>query len=366
MTPDEQYMNLALDLAEKGAGYVSPNPMVGAVVVRDGRVVGSGFHRAVGTAHAEVNAIDDAGDKAEGATLYVTLEPCNHTGRTPPCTEKVLQARIKKVVVAMADPNPNVTGGGNDRLRAEGLEVVTGVCEARARKLNESFIKFICTKEPFVILKSAATLDGRIATRTGDSRWVTGEAARYYVHSIRQGVDGIMVGIGTVKADDPSLTTRLEGMKGRDPIRVILDTRLSIPEDAKVLRHDSDSDTVIICSSAVPADKKERLARLKGVRIMEAPLKDNGIDLPWLMKQLGGIGITSLLVEGGSHVTASVLASGIADKMLLFFAPKLLGGDGIPICAGPGPERMADCIPLRDMEVHRFGEDIMVEGYFRQ
>ena len=174
MTPDEVFMNAALDLAEKGAGYVSPNPMVGAVVVKDGRIVGSGYHRAVGTAHAEVNALEDAGSEAAGATLYVTLEPCNHTGRTPPCTEKILKVGVKKVVVAMLDPNPEVRGGGNDRLRGEGVEVVTGVCQLRARKLNENFIKYSLTKRPFVILKSAATLDGRIATRTGDARWVTG------------------------------------------------------------------------------------------------------------------------------------------------------------------------------------------------
>jgi diaminohydroxyphosphoribosylaminopyrimidine deaminase/5-amino-6-(5-phosphoribosylamino)uracil reductase len=359
-------MNTALDLAEKGAGYVSPNPMVGAVVVKEGRIVGSGYHRAVGTAHAEVNALDDAGDAARGATLYVTLEPCNHTGRTPPCTEKILKTGVKKVVVAMPDPNPDVRGGGNDRLKAEGMEVVTGVCEARARKLNETFIKYILTKRPFVILKSAATLDGRIATRTGDARWVTGPDSRRFVHEIRHAVDGILVGIGTVRADDPRLTTRIEGRTGRDPIRIILDSRLSIPETAKVLRHESDSDTIIVTGASAPSDKKDRLRQLKGVQVMGAPLKDGKIEFPLLMGRLGAMGITSLLVEGGSRVMASALSSGIADKMLLFYAPKLLGGDdGIPICSGPGPEKMADCIAVQHIEVRRFGEDVMLEGYFR-
>jgi diaminohydroxyphosphoribosylaminopyrimidine deaminase / 5-amino-6-(5-phosphoribosylamino)uracil reductase len=367
MTPDEGFMNVALDLAEKGAGFVSPNPMVGAVVVKDGRIVGSGYHRAVGTAHAEVNALDDAGDKARGAILYVTLEPCNHTGRTPPCTEKVLRSGVKKVVVAMLDPNPAVRGGGNERLRAEGVDVVTGVCEARARKLNESFIKYSCTQRPFVILKCASTLDGRIATRTGDARWVTGPVSRAFVHEIRHAVDGILVGIGTVRADDPSLTTRIEGRTGRDPIRIILDSRLSISETAKVLRHESDSDTLIVTGPSAPVDKRDRLQQFRGVRVMEAPLKDGKIDLGRLMELLGAQGITSLLVEGGGRVMASALSSEIADKLLLFYAPKLLGGDdGIPVCSGPGPEKMADCVAVQDIEVRRFGEDILLEGYFRR
>lgn len=367
MSADIDLMNTALDLAERGAGYVSPNPMVGALVVKNDHIVGRGYHQAVGTAHAEVNAIDDAGEEnARGATLYVTLEPCNHTGRTPPCTEKILNAGIRKVVVAMRDPNPNVAGGGNDRLTAAGIAVVTGVCEARARKLNESFIKYICTKLPFVTLKCAATLDGYIATRTGDSRWVSGPESRSFVHQIRHSVDAILVGIGTVNADDPALTARREGEKGRDPIRIILDSRLSIQENAKVLRHNSDSDTIIVCGSRCPEDKKLRLSNLERVRVMETPLADGKIDLSRLMARLGGMGITSLLIEGGGHVMASAISSKIADKILLFYAPKILGGDdGVSMCCGPGPMRMADCTAVKDIAVRRFGEDIMIEGYFR-
>ena len=211
---DRTYMKMALELAAKGWGRTAPNPMVGAVVVRDGRVIGRGYHKAVGSAHAEVNALDDAGANAAGATLYVTLEPCNHTGRTPPCTEKIITSGIKRVVVAMPDPNPDVKGGGNAYLAEQGLSVETGICRKEAETLNEAFITFVRTKRPFVILKCAATLDGRIATRTGDARWVSGEASRGHVHHVRHGVDGIMVGINTVKNDNPSLTTRLDAPGG--------------------------------------------------------------------------------------------------------------------------------------------------------
>lgn len=211
---DHDYMQLALELAEKGRGWTSPNPMVGAVVVRDGKIVGRGYHQRVGGPHAEVNAIDDAGDRARGATIYVTLEPCNHFGRTPPCTHKIIAAGIRRVVVAMKDPNPDVQGGGNAYLKSHGIEVITGIGETAARTLNEGFVTWVTTGKPFVIVKCAATMDGRIATRTGDSRWVTGPAARAWVHRLRHAVDGIMVGVETVRKDDPSLTTRLEGEPG--------------------------------------------------------------------------------------------------------------------------------------------------------
>ena len=362
-TDDAHFMNMALALARKGWGHTSPNPMVGAVVVRDGEVVGQGYHEAVGQPHAEVNAIDDAGDRTEGATLYVTLEPCNHTGRTPPCTRKILEAGIGRVVVAMDDPNPEVKGGGNDYLRSRGVSVTSGVCEAEAKKLNEIFIKYTRTKRPFVILKCAATLDGRIATRTGDARWVSGDESRAFVHQLRHGADGIMVGIGTVISDDPSLTTRLETGKGRDPVRIILDSKLSVSEDAKVLRLDSDADTIIVTGEAVSQTKKDVLKQ-KGIQVISAPLKEGQINLDLLMSRLGYIGITSLLIEGGSQVIASALKSRIVDKVMFFYAPRILGGDdGFPICRGPGPEFMRQCIPIRDTDVRRFGDDVMIEGY---
>ena len=358
----EFFMKKALALAKKGQGYTSPNPMVGAVIVKDGEVKGKGYHQAVGQAHAEVNAIEDAGFQAKGATLYVNLEPCNHTGRTPPCTRKILEAGIKRVVVAMEDPN-TIAGGGCVFLKQRGIEVLTGICENEAKRLNEAFIKYVNTKSPFVTIKCAATLDGRIATRTGDSRWVTGEKARRYVHRLRHAVDAILVGIGTIHADDPNLTARLGSKKGVDPVRIVLDTHLSISPDARILKLNSNSDTILITGNSVSEEKKKRVVK-KGVRQIEQPVKGGQIDLKLLMVQLGSMGVTSLLIEGGSRVIASAFRSGIVDKALFFYAPKILGGDdGIPICRGAGPQRMKDCIRLKDIRVRRFDDDVMVEGY---
>ncbi len=364
---DEYFMKMALGLAKKGEGFTSPNPMVGAVIVKNGKVVGKGYHHAAGKAHAEVNAINDAGALAQGATLYVTLEPCNHTGRTPPCTEKILAAGIRQVVVAMHDPNPGVRGGGIDYLKRRGIGIKTGVCEERAKRLNEIYIKYVKTNRPFTIIKCAATLDGRIATRTGDSRWVTGEEARKFVHRLRHAVDAIMVGINTVEKDDPSLTTRLAdslgGLKGLDPVRIVLDTHLKIVEKAKLLRLDSDSDTIIITGHSVSEDKKARIEQ-RGAKIIESPVKDGLIDLDILMDRLGALGITSLLIEGGSRVIASALSSGIVEKIFFFFAPKILGGDdGVPICKGQGADLMKNCIPVKDINVRQFGNDVMIQGY---
>jgi diaminohydroxyphosphoribosylaminopyrimidine deaminase/5-amino-6-(5-phosphoribosylamino)uracil reductase len=361
----EEYMRLALELAAKGAGYVSPNPMVGAVVVKDDRVVGQGYHQVVGGPHAEVNAIDDAGDQAKNATLFVTLEPCNHQGRTPPCTRKILDAGIRQVVVAMVDPNPHVAGGGNAFLISRGVDVICGICEAEAVELNESFVKYMRSKHPFVVLKMAATLDGRIATRTGDARWVTGPQVRAFVHQLRHDMDAIMVGVGTVLADDPELTTRLEKGRGVDPIRVVLDTHLNISSDIRMLNLSSASETLIVCGPDAPAEKMTRL-KDKGADVWEVPLKEGRIDLEILMDRLGERGITSLLVEGGAQVAGSALKAGIVDKVHYVYAPKILGGeDGIPMCAGQGPEKMNDCMPLRDTRVSRVGDDILVTGYLK-
>jgi diaminohydroxyphosphoribosylaminopyrimidine deaminase/5-amino-6-(5-phosphoribosylamino)uracil reductase len=361
----EKYMRMALELAAKGAGYVSPNPMVGAVVVKEGRVVGQGYHQALGGAHAEVNAIDDAGEQTRGATLYVTLEPCNHHGHTPPCTHKILNAGIVRVVVAMADPNPNVAGGGNALLKSRAIEVICGVCEEEAARLNESFIKYMRTNRPFVVLKMAATLDGRIATRTGDARWVTGPEARGFVHQLRHAMDGIMVGMGTVMADDPELTTRLDKRRGVDPVRVVLDTHLSISSGARMLNQLSSAETIIVCGPDAEGANKMRL-KDKGACIMEVPLKHGRIDLGILMERLGQRGLTSVLVEGGSLVAGAVLKAGVVDKVHFFYAPKILGGDdGIPMCAGQGPDKMEACMPLMNTRVNRMGDDILVTGYLK-
>ena len=360
---DRFYMRMALDLAARGSGYTSPNPLVGAVVVRGQQVVGRGYHKRFGDAHAEVNALEEAGGKARGATLYVTLEPCNHTGKTPPCTQKVLASGIRRVVVAMRDPNPGVKGGGNACLRAAGLEVVEGLLEKTARRQNEFFIKHTQTGKPFVVLKCAATLDGRIATRTGDARWVSGPQSRQFVHRLRHAVDAIMVGVGTVIADDPSLTTRLPENKGRDPKRIILDTHLSIPLNARVLTQSSDAETVLVAGPDIAAEARQKIEAM-GARVLKSPCREGRIDLAALMGLLGAEGTASILVEGGSQVCGSALRSGIVDKLYFFYAPKLLGGDdGIPICGGPGRTRMQDSLNVQDVAVHRFGEDVMIEGY---
>lgn len=360
---DLRFMQMALDLAARGRGFTSPNPLVAAVVVKDGAVVGQGYHQLAGGPHAEVYAIDAAGEQARGATLYVNLEPCNHTGRTPPCTLKIVEAGIRRVVVGMQDPNPAVTGGGADFLKQRGIEVTLGVCGEAAEALNEVFIKYIRTRRPFVIAKCAATLDGRIATRTGDSKWVAGEAARACVHELRHAVDAILVGVGTVAADDPRLTTRIAGREVKDPVRVILDTHARIPLSARVLHHASAADTIVVAGPGASVDAQRRIAG-KGVRVIEAATRDGRIDLSALMGQLGGMGITSILIEGGSRVLASAFRAGVVDKACFFFAPLISGGDdGVPICSGPGPDRMRDCIRLVRIRTRRFGDDVMIEGY---
>jgi len=364
---DRDFMQQALALARQGEGYTSPNPMVGAVLVNEGEIVGRGYHQAAGQPHAEVNAVEDAGSLARGATLYVTLEPCNHTGRTAPCTQTILNSGIRRVIVAMRDPNPDVTGNGIEFLKSQGLEVTVGLCEQEAQRLNESFCKYIKTKRPFVIIKCAATLDGRIATRTGDSKWVTGPLARQRVHQIRHAVDAIMVGIDTVKKDDPSLTTRLEGKDGSDPIRIILDTNLSISPQAQVLHLESKVATILVKGNTRATDTvttKRQALESHGAKIIETPLKNSLIDLEHLMARLGQLGITSLLIEGGGRVISSALAAGIADKIIFFYAPKITGGDdGVPICRGEGPALMQNCFAVRDLRVESVGNDVMIEGY---
>lgn len=362
---DEHYMELALELAEKGRGWTSPNPMVGAVVVKDGRIVGRGYHERAGGPHAEVNAIDDAGDQAGGATIYVTLEPCNHFGRTPPCTHKIIDAGIRRVVVAMPDPNPDVTGGGNAYLQTRHIAVTSGVLEKEAREQNEGFIAWIITRKPFVVAKCAATLDGRIATRSGNSKWVTGPASRSFVHRIRHSVDGIMVGVQTVIKDDPSLTTRLEAEKGSDPTRIILDTHLSIPLTAKMLHQPSEAATWVACGPDAPGQRRTALEKA-GAQILTVPLQKERIDLRVLMEHLGAKEITSLLIEGGGTVLGSAFTAGIVDKICFFYAPKILGGDdGIPICRGTGPDAMQQSLPVHDLTVHRFDTDVMLQGYLK-
>jgi diaminohydroxyphosphoribosylaminopyrimidine deaminase / 5-amino-6-(5-phosphoribosylamino)uracil reductase len=361
---DEKFMMEALRLAKRGLGRTSPNPAVGAVIVRRGRVIASGYHRRAGLPHAEINALAHLKKGARpGDTLYVTLEPCNHHGRTPPCTTTILEKGIKRVVVGMQDPNPGVSGGGCEFLASKGVEIRTGILEAECRRVNEAYIKFVSTGRPFLIAKAALTLDGWTATSTGHSKWITGDASRRFVHRLRDRVDAVMVGIETVLADDPLLNTRLKGGKRRNPIRIILDTHLRTPQRARVLNHRDSSMTWIVVGDDVPPNKFERY-ETDTVTFLPCPKKKGRIHLKVLMDRLGEKSITSVLLEGGSTVMGAMIQERLIDKFYIFKAPRLLGGgDGIPMARGSGVRRMNESIGLAGLEIRRFGEDVLFAGY---
>ncbi|MBW1649833.1 MAG: bifunctional diaminohydroxyphosphoribosylaminopyrimidine deaminase/5-amino-6-(5-phosphoribosylamino)uracil reductase RibD [Deltaproteobacteria bacterium] len=365
MIPPEYYIKTAINLAKKGRGYTSPNPVVGAVVVKNNKIIGKGFHEAYGKPHAEANALNNAGKASFGADLYVTLEPCNHYGKTPPCTKKIIEAGIKRVFIAASDPNPNVAGSGADFLRKNNIEIITGICENKAKQLNESFIKYITAKKPFVTVKCASTLDGQTASSTGDSKWITSEKSREYVHLLRHYNDAIMVGINTVKKDNPSLTARINGINTKDPQRFILDTKLSIDEKSKVITQKSNATAFIVTGGNISFQKKKRLENNNNVKVIIAPLTNTGkIDLKALMKILGDMKIASLFIEGGGKVIASAFSSGIADKVCFFYAPKILGGNnGSPICYGKGALLVEKSLPVKNIEFKRFENDIFITGY---
>ncbi len=356
---DIDYMKLALNLAKRAEGRTSPNPLVGAVIVKSDQIIGKGYHHYAGGAHAEINALNEAGIEAKGADLYVNLEPCSHYGKTPPCSQAIIAAGIKRVIIGMKDPNPIVAGRGIKILKEAGIEVEIGVLEEECKRLNEVFIKYITIERPFVILKNALTLDGKIATKSGDSRWISGEESRLLVHKLRDKVDGILVGIGTVLADNPRLTTRLPD-DGRDATRIILDSKLRIPLDANLVVEDSSASTIIITTSKGNNDKKERLQEL-GVEVIEIGAE---INLEDVLKELGKREFSSLLVEGGSRINTAFLEGGLVDKVYYFIAPKIIGGeDAIQAVAGRGVERVKDGIKIIDKEVKMLGEDILLVGY---
>jgi diaminohydroxyphosphoribosylaminopyrimidine deaminase/5-amino-6-(5-phosphoribosylamino)uracil reductase len=360
MNDDEQWMKRAIRLAEKGRGRTSPNPLVGAILVKEGIVVGKGYHAKAGEAHAEIIALRKAGEEARGSTLYINLEPCTHYGKTPPCAPVIIQAGVRRVVVGTEDPNPLVTGKGVESLRKAGLEVKIGVLEKECQRLNEAFHKYILKREPFVILKVAATLDGRIATRDGESKWISGETSRGFVQRLRDEVDGVVVGINTILKDDPMLTARFKG--GRDPFRIVLDSRLRIPEEARVVKADP-SKTIIATTGLAARDKGQRLENM-GAQILVLDSKHERVSLKPLLSKLGEKGITSLLVEGGSQVNGSFFDEGLIDKLLLFLSPKMIGDDqAIGIFGGKGMASLIDAVPLRELRVRRIGEDILIEGY---
>jgi len=357
---DVRYLRRALALARRGR--TSPNPMVGAVVVRDGEIVGEGFHPKAGEPHAEVFALRAAGERARGATLYVTLEPCSHYGRTPPCADAVVRAGLRRVVVASVDPNPLVAGRGLEKLHAAGIEVTSGLLHAQEARLNEAYRHWIVTRRPFVTLKLAASLDGKLATRTGDSRWITGEAARRDVHRLRAASDAILTTAATVLADDPALTARLRG--ARQPRRVVVDARLRTSPAAQVY---APSDRPPLLATLV--DDPERLAPYQehGVEALTLPAVDGYVDLPALLAALGEREIVSLMVESGGAFAAALLAAGGVQKLRLYLAPLLIGGkEAVPALGGLGVACLADAPRLHDVTWKRIGEDFRVEGYLPQ
>ena len=352
-------MREALRIAHHAEGRTSPNPLVGAVVVRDGKIVAQGWHRKAGTPHAEIHALNMAGELARGATLYVTLEPCSHFGRTPPCARAIVDAGIKKVVAAMSDPNPKVAGRGFEILRSAGVEVEVGLLEAEAHKLNEIFIKWVTKNLPFVTLKFACSLDGKIATASGESQWISCEASRKFTHHLRDINDAILIGVGTILADNPSLTTRL--VEGKNPIRVIVDSKARTPLNSKVVT-DKSARTIVAVTENVPLEKISALKNL-GVEIITAGNAER-VDLKILMCELAAQEITSVLVEGGGTIHFSMLKENLVDKVLAFVAPKIIGGqNSLTAVEGAGFVKLSDAVKLKNFTAQNLGDDILISGY---
>jgi diaminohydroxyphosphoribosylaminopyrimidine deaminase/5-amino-6-(5-phosphoribosylamino)uracil reductase len=351
---------MACRLARRAAGRTSPNPQVGAVIVQRGKVVGTGYHRFAGGDHAEIAALKRAGARARGATLYISLEPCSHQGRTPPCTGALVRAGINDVVCGTMDPNPLVAGRGFRQLRRAGIRVRTGVLEQECRALIEAFAKYITRRVPFVTLKLAATLDGRIAAASGDARWISGERSRRAVHRLRNEIDAVIVGLGTVNADDPLLTCRIAG--GRNPFRVVLDSALKIPLSAKIL-HLSDADKTIIATGPHVSRIKIRALEALGAQVLCLRLKRGQVSWPALLKALARRGFVSVMIEGGGATAASALKEGIVDKILFFYAPKILGGDARAMIEALGFYRVRQAIGVKDLTFHKSGDDLVASGY---
>lgn len=374
---DEQFVRRALELAREGIALTSPNPNVGAVIVDSGgEIVGAGSHKYDDLKHAEILALDQAGAKARGATLYINLEPCSHQGRTPPCVDAIIGSGIGRVVASMEDPNPVVRGKGFEKLRAAGIEVSVGLLAQEAKAVNEAFAKYIRHHIPLMTLKAAMTLDGKIAARTLESHdptalgastrhidWITGETTRAHVQELRHQHDAIMVGVGTVIADDPLLTDRTGRPRRRPLLRIILDSRLRLPLESRVVTS-AHEDVLVLCSFA--EEKKKRQLARRGVQVQQIsqPTSEGYPDLAAVARHLGEMEITSVMIEGGAMVNWAALAAGIVDKVFLYYAPKILGGTGsVPFAAGAGFSRISDAACVKSMRLHRFGEDFAVEGY---
>ena len=354
----EKYMNIALTLAELGRGHTNPNPMVGSVIVKNGNVIGMGYHQYCGGLHAERNAFAHCTEDPSGADLYVTLEPCCHYGKTPPCTDIIIEKNIKRVFIGSDDPNPLVAGKGIEKLKQNGIEVYTGILKSQCDKLNTIFFHYIKTKTPYVVMKYAMTADGKIATYTGDSKWITAEQSRKQVHHIRNAVSGIMVGIGTVLADNPLLNCRIEG--GKNPIRIICDSTLKIPLDSQIVKTANEIKTIIAFAQK---DEQKQIALQKaGIQLLYLPNEQNKVDLNALMIELGKQKIDSILLEGGATLNECTLQCGIVNKLLVYIAPKIFGGSEAksPV-AGKGVAMASKAYNLYLKEIKTIGQDILLE-----
>lgn len=359
---DESFMKRALRLARKGEGWVSPNPMVGSVIVRNNRIIGEGYHRKFGQAHAEINALESVTESAEGSTIYVTLEPCSHYGKTPPCVDRLIACRPQRVVIGTADPNPLVAGKGIEALQRSGVPVSVGVLEEACRQINEAFFKFIQSRTPFVTLKYAQTLDGRIATATGHSRWISSLPSRRFAHRLRHAHDAIMVGIGTVLSDDPELTVRL--VRGKNPLRIVLDSRLRIPLTSHILQDQGTAGTLLVATDRADGEKLARLRDL-GIDVLILPADPSGrIVLPSLFRELGTRNIASVLVEGGSGVLTALLAEDLADRLVAIVAPKI-AGKGIEAVGDLNITDMKSAIGLIFRRTYRKGDDLIIDARLR-
>lgn len=364
---DHHYMSLALRLAARGRGTASPNPMVGALVVKQGKIIGQGFHLRPGLPHAEVLALRQAGSRAQGATLYVTLEPCCHLRkRTPPCVPDVIRSGVSRVVIAMTDPNPLVKGKGAATLRRAGLAVTTGVARPEAEELNRAYVHWMKTKRPYVTLKAGMTLDGKIAAASGESKWITGKQSREEVHRLRSEVDAVLVGVGTVLADDPALTARtgphLRKLASRQPLRVVVDSSLRIPLGARILSQQKQAKTLVATTDSADTSRKRGLMK-RGAELLTLPSLRGKVSLPALMRELGQRGVTALLLEGGSEIHAAMLKANLVQHVRLYVAPALLGGaDAKGVIGGKSPARLASALRLRDVKTRSIGEDLVLEG----
>lgn len=375
-------MRRAIELAKKGGGYVHPNPLVGCVVVKDGEIIAEGYHEKYGEFHAERNALTRCKTETKGASLYVTLEPCCHYGKTPPCTEIIIEKGIKKVFVGILDPNPLVAGKGVKILQDAGIEVEVGLCENEIREMNKVFLKYITTKRPYVIMKTAMTLDGKIAAYTGDSKWVTNDESRKMVHELRSELAGVIVGIGTVLADDPMLNVRLEG-EHHQPVRIVVDSNLRIPVDSQLVKTAKGYRTIVACrhfdrseaerseveKSSLNVNKQKgfldslQSLEMTGVELLECQSNNNHVDINDLMTKLGAMGIDSLLLEAGGTLNAAFLEAGCVDEVWAFIAPKIIGGEGAktPV-SGKGIDKMSEAINLQDIDIQNINGDILIKG----